>query len=116
MADLEKWRAEGITQQLLYWLQLNTQTEIYGAGPAGGGSQPPMMLVFYRRHALLEPLWHVRALGSAVTGDSSLPDELLQQAKLLHWTGAIKPWMSVAAGNKFRKYFLPYEVPLVDGV
>jgi hypothetical protein len=83
-------------------LRMLFREEIYGSGPAGGGSQPPMMIVFYKvqqpaqgatkprcsarartsslhrrgwsqRYATLDPLWHVRGLGSPLTGQRLAP-------------------------------------------
>ena len=146
VADADRWRAAGITEQLLRWLELNarlekrlslgvvgtrlsspsnhfppppappTSEDIYGSGPAGGGSQPPMMLVFYGQHAPLDPLWHVRSLGSAATRGRFPDDFLKNEAKLLHWTGAIKPWASAAQGNVYRHLYAPYEVERPYGV
>lgn len=46
----------------LFWL---SRENIYGNEKAGGGSQPPLMIVLYRRWDLLDPLWNVRHLGKA---------------------------------------------------
>ena len=37
--------------------------EVYGNERGGGGSQPPMMLVFYNMYTTMDPNWHVRFLG-----------------------------------------------------
>ena len=82
MADLAEWVRQDITAQLLHWLTLNTQDNLYG--PSGGGSQPPLLCVFYRvrwcaeagilpslpdrgppqRYSELDPLWHLRGFGN----------------------------------------------------
>ena len=36
---------------------------VYGNVHGGGGSQPPMMIVFYQSYHLLDPMWNVRYLG-----------------------------------------------------
>jgi len=36
---------------------------VYGTGKGGGGSQPPMMIVFYRKYTDIDPSWHIRFLG-----------------------------------------------------
>jgi hypothetical protein len=37
--------------------------EVYGSERGGGGSQPPMMLVFHNKYTSMDPIWHVRYLG-----------------------------------------------------
>ncbi len=63
VTDLSAWDRLGITSQLLTWLVLNGQEPVYGTGPAGGGSQPPMMIVFHNKFALIDPVWHLRGFG-----------------------------------------------------
>jgi hypothetical protein len=75
-----------------------------------------MMLVFNGQHGALDPLWHVRSLGSAATRGHFPPGFLEKEAKLLHWTGAIKPWASEAQGNIYRHLYAPYEVERPAGV
>jgi hypothetical protein len=48
VADLVQWRKTNVTARLVHWLELNTREDIYGSGSAGGGSQPPMLIVFYK--------------------------------------------------------------------
>ena len=48
VADLAQWRKMDVTARLEHWLELNTREDVYGSGPAGGGSQPPMLIVFYK--------------------------------------------------------------------
>ena len=40
-----------------------SRERVYGNVHSEGGSQPPMMIVFYRRYHLLDPMWNVRYLG-----------------------------------------------------
>ena len=63
VADLDRWRAANLTQELLYWTQLNAQEDVYGSEKVPGGSQPPMMIALQNRHSVFDPLWHVRELG-----------------------------------------------------
>lgn len=90
VTDLDLWRKHNITQQLEYWLVLNTKEEVYGNEKGGGGSQPPMMLVFYNKYTPMDPIWHVRYLGW--TRGTSYTSVFLKQAKLIHWNGVFKPW------------------------
>ena len=45
VVDVPAWRAAGITQELLHWLDANSKSVLY----VRGGSQPPMLLAFYGR-------------------------------------------------------------------
>lgn len=94
VADLDLWRKYNITKQLEHWLILNTKEEIYGNERAGGGSQPPLMIVFYKKYTNIDPSWHVRYLGW--TSGSSYTKQFVRLAKLLHWSGRFKPWGRVS--------------------
>ena len=37
--------------------------KIYGVGSGGGGSQPPLMIVFHKQYTELPVEWNVRQLG-----------------------------------------------------
>eukprot|EP00051_Salpingoeca_urceolata_P010327 m.126002 g.126002 ORF g.126002 m.126002 type:complete len:526 (+) comp16669_c0_seq2:214-1791(+) len=98
VVDLDAWRAMDADKHLLHWLTLNTKEVVYGNKAAGGGSQPPMLIVFHKRYAHLDPLWHVRLLGSRFGGQ--MPAEFVRdKAKLLHWNGASKPWRTTPSTN-----------------
>eukprot|EP00127_Corallochytrium_limacisporum_P004633 Clim_evm8s171 gene=Clim_evmTU8s171 len=102
VADMDRWMMEGITDQLDFWMYANTQHKIYGMGPAGGGSQPPMLLTLGGKFTELDPKWHKRGLG----WDGRLdPEQLRKEAKLLHWTGSGKPW---SRGGKHRDLWMRY--------
>ncbi|GFO13210.1 glycosyltransferase 8 domain-containing protein 1-like [Plakobranchus ocellatus] len=106
VTDLASWHRENITGQLEYWMELNTREEVYGNERGGGGSQPPMMLVFYDRYTPIESLWHVRFLGW--TSGTSYSKSFISHAKLLHWNGKFKPWGRVAQhSDVWDKYFVP---------
>lgn len=94
VADLDLWRKNNITEKLEHWLKLNTKEEIYGNERAGGGSQPPMMIVFYKKYTNIDPGWHVRYLGW--TSGTSYTKQFVGMAKLLHWNGRFKPWGRVS--------------------
>lgn len=91
-----------------------------------------MLAVFYGRASPLDPLWHVRHLGtrrldvesrlpiidsslfqSGLTPGSRYSPFFLANAKLLHWSGHFKPWkpsrnaLSLSYEQKlWDKYFL----------
>ncbi|WAR14504.1 GL8D1-like protein [Mya arenaria] len=105
VTDLDLWRKHNITEKLEKWLVLNTQEEVYGNEKGGGGSQPPMMLVFYKKYTPLDPSWNVRNLG--IGRGNMFTKSFLQQAKLLHWSGRVKPWDRSAQHSYFwDKYFI----------
>lgn len=110
VADLRRWRELHITDDLVKWLTLNTQEDVYGSGKGGGGSQPPMMITFYNRRSELDPLWHIRSLGSR-WGYLLPKDMVYDEAKLLHWTGRAKPWLP-DANPSFTALFREYEVTI----
>jgi len=106
VSDLTHWDKLNITNQLEYWMALNTQEEVYGNEKGGGGSQPPMMIVFYDKYSPLDPMWHVRYLGW--TSGSSYSRDFVRKAKLLHWNGKFKPWGRGSQHSElWDKYFLP---------
>lgn len=106
VTNLADWRAYNITQQLEHWLVLNTKEELYGNEKGGGGSQPPMMLAFYRKYTSIELLWHVHFLGWSTK--PSLSRQIVKSAKLLHWNGHYKPWERTAAyQDVWDHYYLP---------
>ncbi|KAK2145738.1 hypothetical protein LSH36_660g02038 [Paralvinella palmiformis] len=103
-ADL--WREQNITRQLEHWLELNTREEIYGSGRAEGGSQPPMLIVFYDKYTPISPLWNLRYLG--LYPKARYSEHFVLRGKLLHWNGPYKPWNGVAQFTKlWDKYFIP---------
>ncbi|KAK6997795.1 Glycosyltransferase 8 domain-containing protein 1 [Biomphalaria glabrata] len=107
VTDLRLWDNNNITQQLEYWMELNTKEEVYGNEKGGGGSQPPMMIVFYNKYTNIESLWHVRHLGLSA-GTTYNKGLLENRAKLIHWNGPFKPWGRVAQHSSiWDKYFIP---------
>ena len=42
---------------------LTFRENLYGNAKGGGGSQPPVMIELYKKHATIDPMWHVRHLG-----------------------------------------------------
>lgn len=106
LANLTEWRLHNVTRQLLHWLELNTKESIYSNSVAGGGSQPPMMIVFYSHYSSLPPMWHVRHLG--LTTGSSYSRDFVKSARLLHWNGRFKPWGRKSQhSERWSKYFIP---------
>lgn len=106
VANMSDWRKHNVTQKLEFWLELNTKEELYGNERGGGGSQPPMMLVFYNKYTPIDQPWHVHFLGW--TARSSYTRPYVKSAKLLHWNGRFKPWLrSAPFQDLWDQYFLP---------
>ncbi|GAB1606060.1 glycosyltransferase 8 domain-containing protein 1-like [Argonauta hians] len=106
VTQLHNWNSHNITEQLVYWMTLNTKEEVYGNEKAGGGSQPPIMIVFYKNYTHIDPNWHIRHLG--MTSGTSYSKSFVEHAKLLHWSGHFKPWHRLAQhSNIWDRYYLP---------
>eukprot|EP00435_Cladocopium_sp_Y103_P044130 s622_g12.t1 len=75
-----------VTEQVLLWASQN--------GPGRDlwrhGSQPPLLLLLYDRVEWIPDVWNVDGLGHG-RGRS---EDAIQDAKILHWTGPLKPWLS----------------------
>jgi len=81
MVDLEKWRKQDLTETMRAFAQKNREEVIYKFG-----SQPPLTLTFKEDFEHLPKNWNVKL------GKSS--EEEVEDACLLHWAGADKPWNS----------------------
>lgn len=91
IANLTEWKNQNITQQLEHWMELNTQEDLYSKTLAESVTTPPLLIVFYKRHSNIDPMWHIRHLGTSGAGNRYSP-QFVKAAKLLHWNGHYKPW------------------------
>ncbi|KAM9813595.1 glycosyltransferase 8 domain-containing protein 1 [Neosynchiropus ocellatus] len=91
VANLTEWRNMNITGQLEHWMELNAREDLYSKMLAESLTTPPLLIVFYKRHSTIDPMWHVRHLGMMSTGNRYSP-QFVSAAKLLHWNGHYKPW------------------------
>ncbi|XP_042356971.1 glycosyltransferase 8 domain-containing protein 1 [Plectropomus leopardus] len=91
IANLTEWRNQNITRQLEHWMELNTKEDLYSKTLAESITTPPLLIVFYKRHSTIDPMWHVRHLGSTGAGNR-YSAQFVKAAKLLHWNGHYKPW------------------------
>ncbi|KAI3369466.1 hypothetical protein L3Q82_007683 [Scortum barcoo] len=64
LANLTEWRNQNISGQLEHWMELNTREDLYSKTLAESITTPPLLIVFYKRHSAIDPMWHVRHLGS----------------------------------------------------
>ncbi|KAG8128270.1 putative Glycosyltransferase 8 domain-containing protein [Naja naja] len=80
--------------------------EIYSRTLAGSITTPPLLIVFYKRHSKINPMWNVRHLGSSA-GKRYSP-QFVKAAKLLHWNGHFKPWGRTASfADVWEKWYIP---------
>ncbi|XP_034725293.1 glycosyltransferase 8 domain-containing protein 1 isoform X2 [Etheostoma cragini] len=107
LANLTEWRNQNITRQLENWMELNTQEDLYSKTLAESITTPPLLIVFYKRHSTIDPMWHVRHLGMTGAGNRySL--QFVKAAKLLHWNGHYKPWGRTSSfSDVWDKWFIP---------
>lgn len=91
LANLTEWRTQNITRRLEHWMELNAREDLYSKTLADSATTPPLLIVFYKHHSSIDPMWHVRHLGITGAGNRYSP-QFVQAAKLLHWNGHYKPW------------------------
>ncbi|CAB1353607.1 unnamed protein product [Coregonus sp. 'balchen'] len=91
VANLMEWKHQNITSQLEHWMELNAQEDLYSKTLAESITTPPLLIVFYKHHSSIDPMWHVRHLGATGAGNRYSP-QFVKSAKLLHWNGHSKPW------------------------
>jgi lipopolysaccharide biosynthesis glycosyltransferase len=112
--ELENWRTLDITYQIEEWMALNSRKgDLYFHGV----SQPPFLLALLGRYTPLQSSWNTRGLGrekmtqkevdllvsqgmGQYIGESGHRDlhpylvPFADVAKVLHFTGKLKPWLS----------------------
>ncbi|MEE6501550.1 hypothetical protein FKM82_004240, partial [Ascaphus truei] len=106
VANLTEWKRQNITKQIEKWMELDVAEELYSRTLAGSVTAPPLLIVFYKLHSSIDPMWHVRHLGSS-TGKRYSP-QFVKAAKLLHWNGHFKPWGRTASYSEvWEKWYIP---------
>eukprot|EP00434_Breviolum_minutum_P023601 symbB.v1.2.020819.t1/scaffold1764.1/size104347/1 len=83
--DMKRWEELKVTENVLLWARQNKDRDLWRHG-----SQPPLLLLLYDRVEWIPEVWNVDGLGHY--GYRS--PELIRDAKILHWTGPLKPWLS----------------------
>jgi alpha-1,4-galacturonosyltransferase len=109
--NLKQWAAQNISEKIYSWLELNLEKPIYKFG-----SQPPLLLVFYKNYEEINKSWNVRHLGSAyplclsrmvlsvplaIGHKEGINQETILKANLLHYNGPRKPWRR----NRIQEYY-----------
>eukprot|EP00971_Amphidinium_carterae_P171086 3390652-Amphidinium_carterae.1 len=83
LIDLFRWRSRGATDVIAEWVSMNQDRQLWLHG-----SQPPLLLLFHDEVAPLDWRWNIDGLGHRL----NYPKSVLQEARILHWTGPLKPW------------------------
>lgn len=111
IANLTEWKNQNITRQLEHWMELNTQyvcvlekrraclwrrvlveitwvmfcglrEDLYSKTLAESVTTPPLLIVFYKRHSNIDPMWHIRHLGKLCS-----PLQIVLEFKIMaHWS------------------------------
>ncbi|KAF2986540.1 hypothetical protein EK904_010311 [Melospiza melodia maxima] len=90
----------------LVYILSTSREELYSKTLAGSITTPPLLIVFYKQHSSIDPMWNVRHLGSSA-GKRYSP-QFVEAAKLLHWNGHFKPWGRTASyAEVWEKWYLP---------
>ncbi|KAM3927016.1 glycosyltransferase 8 domain-containing protein 2 isoform 1-T1 [Leptodactylus fuscus] len=106
VANMTEWRQQHITKKLEKWMKKNVEENLYSSTIGGGVSTPPMLIVFHGKYSVIPPAWHIRHLG--LSPDDQLSQDVVQDAKLLHWNGRFKPWKTPCSHYKlWEKWFIP---------
>uniref|UniRef100_E9PWN8 Glycosyltransferase 8 domain-containing protein 2 n=1 Tax=Mus musculus TaxID=10090 RepID=E9PWN8_MOUSE len=64
VANMTEWKHQRITKQLEKWMQKNVEENLYSSSLGGGVATSPMLIVFHGKYSTINPLWHIRHLGS----------------------------------------------------
>ena len=86
---LDKWRENNYTHQCMSLVEANKFNNFYN-----GGTQPPMNIVFSHSIQEIPQEWNQTGLGEFKRPVSSEFETNIMNAKILHWTGGMKPWLS----------------------
>ncbi|KAL4655957.1 glycosyltransferase 8 domain-containing protein 1 [Arapaima gigas] len=106
VANLTEWKHQNITSQLEMWMKRNAEEGLYSKTLAESITTPPLLIVFYKRHSSIDPMWHVRHLGSVGAGNR-YSSHFVKAAKLLHWNGHYKPWGRASFSDVWDKWYVP---------
>uniref|UniRef100_K7FWK6 Glycosyltransferase 8 domain-containing protein 1 n=1 Tax=Pelodiscus sinensis TaxID=13735 RepID=K7FWK6_PELSI len=108
VANLTEWKLQNITKQLEKWMTLNVAEELYSRTLAGNIATPPLLIVFYKKHSNIDPMWNVRHLAKGSSTGKRYSPQFVKVAKLLHWNGHFKPWGRTASyADVWEKWYIP---------
>ena len=101
--DLKQWRERKLTEEIHYWMSENKVQRLWEFG-----TQPLQLIVSYKNWARIDAEWNVQGLGY----NHYLQNEVFDKAKLLHWNGYAKPWLS---NGLYVGRWSRYKVPTCSG-
>lgn len=96
--DMHAWERANITGQVAELVRQNKFGSMWRHG-----SQPPLLQLLYDRAEWLDGSWNVDGLGHR----KDLDEKALIAARILHWTGPMKPWV---ANGLHQEYWKPFAV------
>ncbi|KNC74511.1 hypothetical protein SARC_12946, partial [Sphaeroforma arctica JP610] len=99
--NLRLWKERNKDREILKWLNLNRKSPVYKYG-----SQPPLMLTFYKDYENMPMSWNFRHLGHKQT----LKDSDIRRSHIIHYNGPRKPWRGNGI-DQYRKYWTRYYHP-----
>jgi len=97
--DMLEWQRADVTGRVDRLARLNVGRDLWRHG-----SQPPLLLLLHDRIQWLDGSWNVDGLGHR---RERPPDAALAGARILHWTGPLKPWLR---GGLHRDLWEPFSV------
>ncbi|NP_001007339.1 glycosyltransferase 8 domain-containing protein 1 [Danio rerio] len=107
VANLTEWKQQNVTSQLEFWMERNAKEDLYSKTLADCMTTPPMLIVFYKHHSNIDPMWNVRHLGATGAGNR-YSAQFVKAAKLLHWNGHYKPWGRTSSfSDIWDKWYIP---------
>lgn len=68
-----------------------------------GGSLPLGWVTFYNQTTAVERQWHVLGLGH----DSTVPQDDIEKAAVIHYDGVRKPWLDVGFGE-YKEFWIKH--------
>ncbi|CAI8046779.1 UDP-glucuronate 4-epimerase 4 [Geodia barretti] len=83
--NFDIWRRQQLHVEVEYWTEQHAQQALWRFG-----TQPILLLVAHGQWDHLPLEWNVDGLG----WNTFIPQQTLNSAKLLHWSGRGKPWQS----------------------
>lgn len=75
--NLNKWRENKVTEEVLYWMKENTIAPLWFQG-----TQPILYIIAFNDWKAIDERWNVEGLGW-----TRVSAEAVRKANILHWNG-----------------------------
>ena len=85
--NLDKWRKKKLTDEVLYWMNLNKNKRLWHLG-----TQPIMHILSNDDWEKIDTRWNTDNLGSPEAW-FKVANETIAEAYILHWNGPCKIYM-----------------------